>query len=190
MFDPHNLKRELRREVRALLQETPSDPAAGQRLRELFLSRFARLDLKLVVAGTVAMPGEIDPLPLMEALAAKGHRLCLPVVTKENAPLHFRLYRPGDALEGKLKGLREPLPDAPEIMPDVVLCPLLAFDRAGNRLGRGAGHYDVTLAHLRAQKKILAVGLAYAVQEVKSIPAEAHDQRLEAVVTEKEVILP
>jgi 5-formyltetrahydrofolate cyclo-ligase len=74
------------------------------------------------------------------------------------------------------------------VAPDLVIAPLLAFDRKGGRLGQGAGHYDRTLANLRALKPVFVLGLGYAGQEVAEIPLEAHDQRLDAILTETEYI--
>ena len=85
-------------------------------------------------------------------------------------------------------GIREPKPEAPEVEPDILLVPLLAFDRAGNRIGYGAGYYDMTIARLRARKPITAIGIAFAIQEVPAVPATERDERLDLVLTENEVI--
>ena len=86
-------------------------------------------------------------------------------------------------------GIREPRPDAPEVLPDVLLVPLLAFDRSGHRVGYGAGYYDLTLASLRAQKRVLAVGIAFAAQEIAQVPATPRDARLDLVLTEKKTVV-
>jgi 5-formyltetrahydrofolate cyclo-ligase len=85
-------------------------------------------------------------------------------------------------------GILEPSPAAAEIVPDVVLVPLAAFDRAGHRIGYGAGHYDRTLAQLRKSRTIVAIGLAFAAQEVKTVPALAHDAALDYVLTEAQML--
>ena len=84
--------------------------------------------------------------------------------------------------------IREPLAEAPLVDPDLLFVPLACFDRRGNRIGYGAGYYDRTLAHLRAMKPVHAVGVAHGVCEVDAVPYEAHDQSLDAVVTEQETI--
>ncbi len=143
-----------------------------------------------VVAGYVPFHSEIDPRPLMRALAARCARLCLPVAPTRgsDAPLSFRAWREGEPLERGGFGVPEPEPGAALVGPDLLLVPLLAFDRAGGRLGYGAGHYDRTLAILRARRPIIALGLAYAAQEVERVPTEPHDARLDGIVTERAYI--
>ncbi|BDX00659.1 5-formyltetrahydrofolate cyclo-ligase [Maricaulis maris] len=140
-----------------------------------------------VVAGYWPLAGEIDPRPLMERLVTGGARLCLPVVEGPGRPLTFRAYRKGDALERRGMGVFEPLSSQPECHPGLVLVPLLACDRAGNRLGFGKGYYDYTLAALRATGPILAIGLAFDCQMVAELPAQAHDEPLDGLVTDAEV---
>lgn len=126
------------------------------------------------------MGSELDP----GAIRIAGARRALPVVVDRDAPLVFRLYHPGDPLEPDALGIPSPTQDAATIFPDVLFVPLLAFDRQGGRLGQGGGLYDRTLAALRARGPLLAVGLAYAGQEVDSLTLEPHDQRLDAILTE------
>jgi 5-formyltetrahydrofolate cyclo-ligase len=138
----------------------------------------------VIVSGYWPIRGEIDPVPLMGALAAGGARLALPVVVGRDQPLIFRAWSPdAQLLRGKL-GIMEPSPQSAVVEPDIVLVPLAAFDRAGHRIGYGAGHYDRSLVQLRTSKPILAVGLAFAVQEIAAVPALAHDVRLDVVLTE------
>jgi 5-formyltetrahydrofolate cyclo-ligase len=85
-------------------------------------------------------------------------------------------------------GIREPKPDAAEVFPDVLLVPLLAFDRRGNRIGYGGGYYDLTITALRARQPILAAGIAFAEQELIKVPTGPRDARLDLVLTEREVI--
>jgi 5-formyltetrahydrofolate cyclo-ligase len=136
-----------------------------------------------IVSAYVAIGEEIDPLLLAARLAGEGCRLALPVMQGKGKPLLFRAWRLNDPLEGKLWGIREPLPDAPEVDPEIVLVPLLAFDRHGYRLGYGGGFYDRTLALARARHPVIAVGLAYREQEVEAVPHADHDQRLDWVLT-------
>ena len=140
-----------------------------------------------VVAGYSPIRSEIDPAPLMQELAARGMRLALPVIVARDAPLGFRLWTANDKLLRGPLGILEPSPDAAEIVPDIVLVPLAAFDRSGHRIGYGAGHYDRTLARLRVSKKIIAIGLAFAVQEIETIPALPHDVALDYVLTETQL---
>jgi 5-formyltetrahydrofolate cyclo-ligase len=81
-------------------------------------------------------------------------------------------------------GIPEPSPAAAELMPDIMLVPLAAFDRLGHRIGYGAGHYDYTFAHLRKTKAVRGVGVAFAAQQIKAVPALAHDVALDYVLTE------
>src|ERR1700712_1345446 len=137
-----------------------------------------------VVAGYSPIRGEIDPAPLMQTLAAQSARLALPAVTARGTSLAFRAWSPGDRLMQGSLGIPEPSLAAAEIIPDIMLVPLAAFDRSGHRIGYGAGHYDVTLAHLRKVKAIVAIGIAFAAQEVETIPALSHDVKLNYILTE------
>jgi len=141
-----------------------------------------------VVSGFMPLNSEISPLPLMRRLADAGARLALPVVVTRGVPLLMRAYAFGDALVKGVWGIRGPPPEAPEVAPDVLLVPLLAFDRNGNRLGYGAGYYDMTIAALRAKKPVVAVGIAFAAQEVDEVPTTPRDARLDVVLTEQEVM--
>jgi 5-formyltetrahydrofolate cyclo-ligase len=114
--------------------------------------------------------------------------VALPVVTARGLPLGFRRWRPGDVLVSGAFGLLVPGPSAEPVMPQLVLVPLLAFDRQGGRLGYGAGFYDRTLAVLRAAGPVIAIGVAYADQEVPAVPVEPHDQPLDWIATEREIL--
>jgi 5-formyltetrahydrofolate cyclo-ligase len=140
-----------------------------------------------VVAGYSPIRSEFDPRPLMRRLASHL-KLALPVITAHDQPLQFRCFAPGDGLQRGPLGILEPTRDAAEIIPDILLVPLAAFDRAGHRIGYGAGHYDRTLAQLRASRKITAIGLAFAAQEIPYAAASIHDARLDLVLTENETI--
>jgi 5-formyltetrahydrofolate cyclo-ligase len=136
-----------------------------------------------VVSGFVPVKGEIDVLPLLDRLAARGHPLALPVVVGPTE-LVFRRWRPAEPLEEAGFGLFHPSPEAGLVDPDVLLVPLAAFDRRGHRIGYGRGYYDRALARLDAKGRRHAVGVAFAVQEVPLIPDEPHDRRLDALLTE------
>ena len=137
-----------------------------------------------VVAGYSPIRSELDPTPLMQALAAQGARLALPVITARGRSLIFRRFHPGDRLLPGPLGILEPSPAAAEIHPDIVLVPLAAFDRTGHRIGYGSGHYDRTLAQLHKSKGFVAIGLAFSGQQVGAVPALQHDVPLDYVLTE------
>jgi 5-formyltetrahydrofolate cyclo-ligase len=141
----------------------------------------------MVVSGYSPIRSEIDPAPLMRKLAEQGAKLALPAVMARGKSLAFRAWSPDDRLMMGPLGILEPSPAAAELIPDVMLVPLAAFDRQGHRIGYGAGHYDYTLAHLRKVKAITAVGTAFSVQEIKAVPALPHDVALDYVLTEKKV---
>ena len=142
----------------------------------------------IIVSGYSPIRSEIDPVPLMRMLAARGVRLALPAVMARGKSLAFRAWSPDDRLMMGPLGILEPSPAAAEIVPDIMLVPLAAFDRLGHRIGYGAGHYDYTLAHLRKTKAIAAIGLAFATQEIEAVPALAHDVALDYVLTETETL--
>jgi 5-formyltetrahydrofolate cyclo-ligase len=136
------------------------------------------------------MGDEIDVKPLLAALDRAGHVVGLPITVSRTAPLVFRRWRPGDALIDGGFGTSIPDEDCAPVVPRVLIVPLLAFDRAGFRLGYGGGYYDRTLAALRRAGPVTAVGVAYAAQEVASVPRGPDDQPLDVVVTERETIHP
>jgi 5-formyltetrahydrofolate cyclo-ligase len=141
----------------------------------------------VIVSGYSPIRSEIDPAPLMQSLAAKGARLALPAVLARGKSLAFRAWSPNDRLLLGPLGILEPSPAAAEVVPDIMLVPLAAFDRLGHRIGYGAGHYDHTLAHLRKIKPVTAIGLAFAAQEIEAVPALQHDVALDYVLTEKKM---
>ena len=141
-----------------------------------------------VVSGFMPLKTEINPLPLMRKLAAAGAHLALPCIASRGNPLIMRAFAFGDELASGQWGIREPKPDAPEAAPDIMLVPLLAFDRTGHRIGYGAGYYDMTIAKTRAMKPVIAAGIAFAVQEIEQVPVTPRDARLDLVLTERGVI--
>ena len=142
----------------------------------------------IIISGFMPLKSEINPLPLLQKLAEAGARLVLPAIAGRGKPLIMRAWEFGAPLDRGQWGIREPKPDAAEVEPDILLVPLLAFDRAGHRLGYGAGYYDMTIHRLRALKPVTAVGIAFAAQEVPKIPTTPRDERLDLVLTEREVI--
>ena len=131
---------------------------------------------------------EVNTLPLINLLLQSGRPVALPIMIKMKYPLVFRLYKENDQLITNKYGLCEPLNDKEECAPDLLFIPLAAFDRNGFRLGYGGGIYDATISLFRSQKKIITIGLAYASQEVARVPTEPHDQNLDYIITEKELI--
>ena len=136
-----------------------------------------------VVSAFAPMADELRIWPLLRRLSADGIRLALPVMQGKGNPLLFRAWAPGDAMDSGVWGIAEPKADKPALDPDVLLMPLLAFDRQGWRLGYGGGFYDRTLQGLRARKPVIAVGLGYDELEVDAVPRLDYDQRLDWVLT-------
>jgi 5-formyltetrahydrofolate cyclo-ligase len=157
-------------------------PDASRKLASHGLD-FLRVTPGSIVSGFAAIRDEINPAELMSWLQAEGFRLALPVMVGKGKPLLMRAWSPGDTMAPAQWGIAEPLDDKPEVDPDVLLVPLLAFDVRGNRLGYGGGFYDRTLARLRARKPVTAVGIAYDEQKVDAVPTESYDQRLDWVLT-------
>lgn len=144
---------------------------------------FAGLAPPAWVSGFLPIGEELDPAPLMHRLAGEGYGLCLPVMEAKGKPLVFRAWQPGDPLEEVMWGIREPLPSARIVEPDILLSPLLAFDRDGYRLGYGGGFYDRTLAGLRSRKPVVAIGLGFNEQLVDAVPHADYDERVDWVLT-------
>ena len=172
--------RKLARAKRATL----ANIGAPARLAEAMLAQHAP-PKGAIIAGYWPMGDEMDPRPLMLALASRGHALALPVTPPRGQPLAFRAWAPGAALRPGPMGTSEPVAGE-ELRPDLLLVPLLAFDRAGRRLGYGGGYYDRTLATLPGAK---AIGIAYAGQEMPEVPAGPQDMRLPLIATEDSVII-
>ncbi|GAB5456824.1 MAG: 5-formyltetrahydrofolate cyclo-ligase [Henriciella sp.] len=159
------------------------DPDAGETLASKFpMKLFERYGP--TVALYLPIGSEIDPKPLMGKLVAAGAKLALPCV-QDDGSMVYRAYTRGDMLEQRAFGLLEPNPEVPEVNPTLVITPLLGFDRNGNRLGYGKGHYDRALTRLRDQGRVFVCGLAYFGQEVEAVPAEPHDVPLDWVMTER-----
>ena len=190
MTEIFEAKAALRRTSRRRRREASScgDSAATAVCKRL-LETLA-IPAEATVSGYWPLRDELDPRPILSALAARGQRLCLPVVVESGAALVFRDWRPEVSLEPADFGTQVPGADCPILEPDYLLVPLLAFDRRGHRLGYGGGFYDRTLASLRARRPVLAVGLAFATQEVEAVPVEAGDQPLDRIITEREVMIP
>jgi 5-formyltetrahydrofolate cyclo-ligase len=181
-------KSALRREATARRDALAAD--ARQAAAEAIAARQFPLAIApgAIVSGFMPMKTEINPLPLLRKLAEAGATLALPVVEGRGKPLRMRAWLWGEPLGSGVWGIREPKPEARQVDPDILLVPLLAFDRAGYRLGYGGGYYDLTIAGLRARKPVTAVGIAFAAQEVPCVPTTPRDARLDLVLTERDVI--
>ena len=138
-----------------------------------------------VLAGYWPMRGEADPLP---AMAMHDGPLCLPVVPGKAQPLIFRRWSGEDLVPGPY-GTSHPADSQPVVIPSVLIVPLAGYDPAGNRLGYGGGFYDRTLQLLRETAPVVAIGLAFAVQELPAIPAEPFDQPLDMIVTDRATLI-
>jgi 5-formyltetrahydrofolate cyclo-ligase len=175
-------KQALRRDLRAVRASfVPRSPiVAGAEWR-------SRLSPGLIVAAYVPIGGEADPCPLLDAAVAAGCSLVLPHVIDRATPLRFVEWDQEAPLAAGPFGLVQPVDHAPELVPDIIVTPLLAFDRHGNRLGQGAGHYDRAFA---ACPRAWRVGVAWSVQEVTMLAPDPWDVPLQAIATEQEWITP
>ena len=188
MHDNHSVteaKRHLREAAKAKRSELPlaTRTEAGAQLASHGLDFLAARPSPLVVSAFLAIGEEINPAPLMSRLHRDGATIGLPVMVGKGKPLEFRAWAPGAMLVTRMWGIREPDQTTPRVEPDVLLVPLLAFDRTGQRLGYGGGFYDRTLHDLRSRRNVVAVGLAFASQEVDAVPHLDYDQRLDWVLT-------
>ena len=164
-----------------------SSALAAQAIAERGIPLIESLDFPRDASGYHAIRYELDPLPLLTRLHGQGYRLGLPR-TGEGPSLSFREWFPGCPLvRGKL-GVFEPSDMQPAMQPAIVLVPVLAFDRDGNRLGYGAGYYDACLRDLRRGARVIAIGIAFDEQEVPEIPREPQDEPLDMVLTPSGVI--
>lgn len=184
-----NAPQEIKASLRCLLRDRrKAANALGARtaalaIRDIFLTQIT-LPAHALVAAYMACGSEINPLPLLQELEARGHSLCLPCLSKDDGSLLFRAYALGDPLLIGAHNIPVPFSGAALVEPDVFLVPLIGFNRAGHRLGQGGGFYDRVLCRARSLRTIKAIGLAYSAQEEPSLPVESHDMRLDAIVTE------
>ena len=174
-----DLRRQLRgrrRDLEVLIPDAAERAAAC--LPDDLLRRF------VAAAGYHAVGSELSPWPVLRRLQATGARIALPVAPQPDAPLIFRAYDADQSLEPDAARIPSPTSAAEILIPDLIVAPLLAFDRLGFRLGQGGGYYDRTLETLRATGSVFVIGLAYAGQEVDHVPRDDHDQPLDAILTE------
>lgn len=183
-------KKELRKQVGAAREGIPAQEH-GRASREAAFNALRHLPLSPESKASVFWPlgAEIDTRPLLAALAALGVVTGLPRMVGKQRPLTFRRWSAGEPLERGGFGVMQPSLDAPEVIPEVMLVPLLAFDRRGLRLGYGGGFYDRTIAELTARgASPFKAGYAFACQEVDEVPAGERDQPLDCVITEAGII--
>ncbi|MDH3232571.1 MAG: 5-formyltetrahydrofolate cyclo-ligase [Alphaproteobacteria bacterium] len=197
--DPRHDKRELRAGARARRAEAHAalGASAGEQLRDIALAALT-IERDAVIGSYWPFRDEIDCAPLLHHLHDAGHPVGLPVVSGPGRdgtprPMTFRPWRPGMRLAKGRLGEPTPPPDADygagDLVPSLLIVPLLAFDRRGCRIGYGGGNFDATISHLRAAGAALTtVGVAYSAQEVDAVPIEPHDQALDWIVTEREAI--
>jgi 5-formyltetrahydrofolate cyclo-ligase len=185
MIDKPTLRADLRERRAAFARDC--GPMQSAFIASLFVAEHAapRLEGARIVSAFVSDGSEVDPMAILLRAIDIGIATALPRVTVRAEPMRFHLWMPGDDLVPGPLGLLQPREDAPEVSPDLILAPLLGFDRAMNRLGQGAGFYDRAFAALPDARRI---GLAWSVQEVDAIPTDAWDMPLHGVATEKEWI--
>jgi 5-formyltetrahydrofolate cyclo-ligase len=182
------IKKHLRKAAKLRRAEAArAAPDAGEAVAERVLETVAP-PAGTPVSGYWPMGDELDVRPLMTALNERGHDVGLPVVVAAGEPLIFRRWQPGDTLVPAGFGTQVPHADQPEVVPQVLFVPLLAFDRRGYRLGYGGGFYDRTLSRLTEEVGAIAVGVAYAGQEVEAVPNDDYDWPLDWIVTEREAL--
>ncbi|MGO8951987.1 MAG: 5-formyltetrahydrofolate cyclo-ligase [Rhodomicrobium sp.] len=179
----------MRAEAAALRRKVwlSSGASASQAIARVGLQLIGAMQFVPAVGGYFPVRDELDPLPLLQALHDRGLRLALPA-TQPGLALAFREWVPGGPLERGKFGLQEPAGTHCELQPNLLLVPLLAFDRSGNRLGYGAGYYDAALRNLRRRGTVIAIGVGFDEQEFPDIPREPQDEPLDLILTPTRVI--
>ena len=163
--------------------------AGAERLASAVVGRIAPMVRPPgVVSAFLNIGSEPETAGLIANLGEAGYVAALPVMVAKAAPLVFRAWTPGDPLVERAWGIREPADTLPAVEPDVLLVPLLAFDRAGGRLGYGGGYYDRTLHALRRRRPVIAVGVAFDEQEVDAVPRSDYDERIDWIMTPSAMI--
>lgn len=187
-LSPEQFKAELRETYLAKRDAMPAEVRTAA--AEAIAARPFPYQIKpgVVVSAYAPMRSELNPVPLMRKLADAGATLALPVTGPRGKPLVMREWAFGQPLTSGVWGIREPTAAAPEAWPDILLVPLAVYDRKGNRIGYGAGYYDLTINRMRVLKPVIAIGLAYHNQHAAVVPSTSRDARLDLVLTEREVI--
>ena len=148
---------------------------------------FGLLSPQICIAGYCAMPNEADISALLREMGSRRATLALPWIGARGDGMLFRRWSDGAPLDMAADHFLQPLSTADHVVPDIILMPLLGFDRQGTRLGQGAGYYDRALAK---QTNALRIGIAWSVQEFEALPADPWDMPLDAILTEAEWIIP
>ena len=184
---PVTPKTEMRRE---LLSRRAGSQGGGSTVAQAVVDLLTRTHFLKgkIIAGYYPIGHELDCRPALAAVAAAGATLCLPVAAAHSERLIFRVWQLEGPLEAGPFGTSHPPVSAGIVEPNVLLVPLIGFDQHGNRLGYGAGYYDRTLAAIREEKTVLAIGLAFDVQEVPMVQVDMNDQPLDFVVTESRTL--
>lgn len=187
----NTIKKDARKAASAIRKQASAadDGSAIERVQAFFVDNVP-LGEQGVISGFLPIGSEIDLRPMLADLIDAHHKVVLPCVVGKNTPLLFREWTIGDPLVEDGFGTMAPADDAPEHIPDILLVPMLAFDKAGYRLGYGGGFYDRTLEKIRLMKKIIAVGVAYGEQQIDEVPRDGHDQPLDLIVTDEGIIVP
>lgn len=185
-------KKTLRRIARAQRKIYNTEhPSASEAIATNAMQWLAEHPSQGPVAAYWSMGHEVSMAPLLNQLHTAGVTCCLPVVVIKHQALAFRRWMPDIQLVAGPFSTQHPPESQPICLPQALFVPLLSFDRQCNRLGYGGGHYDRTLETLRAHEpNVQAIGVAFAGQEVKNVPTEPTDQRLDAIITDQEIILP
>ena len=182
--DPVAAKVDLRREMKARRAAlAPAERAAAAASLARHVLAWIQPHPGACVSGFLSIGDELDTAPVLAALHAAGHALCLPVMQGRGKRLLFRAWAPGDAMDTVTWGIQEPKRDRPSVEPTVLLVPLLAFDAQGHRLGYGGGYYDRTIHAMREDGHVIAAGLGFDMQMVDAVPHVDYDERLDWVLT-------
>ncbi|MHA1540115.1 MAG: 5-formyltetrahydrofolate cyclo-ligase [Alphaproteobacteria bacterium] len=169
-------------EQRRLFSMVSGDEASA-RICEILRNHFS-FDESQVIAGYAPINFEANILPFL----AEQKNTCLPITTQEKAPLTFRRYTAKTVLEKGFWNIPVPPVSAEDLVPDILLVPMIGFDKDCNRLGYGGGYYDRTLHKLRAEKNVTAIGIVFEMQKLDTIEIFSHDQEMDFIVTEKGLI--
>jgi 5-formyltetrahydrofolate cyclo-ligase len=188
LTETQQVKAQLRAQALALRDALPAAVRAAAAAAIAGRAFPVKIAAGMIVAGFSPMKTEINPIPLLRKLADAGASLALPAIAGRGHPLIMRAWHFGAPLASGQWGIREPTPEAAEVAPDILIVPLACFDRTGHRIGYGAGYYDMTINALRAKKPVIAIGIAFAAQEIPKVPATERDAQLDLVLTERETI--
>jgi 5-formyltetrahydrofolate cyclo-ligase len=187
VFESKNTLRKIYRQKRAEL----SSKQRKVKNRLIEKNFFANIPVKSnsVIAGYIAYGAEVNIELLLDLYSELGHIICLPCIEEENSPLTFRQYKKGIELITHNKyGIKQLDSSFPEVFPNIIITPLVAFDSSGSRIGQGGGFYDRTFENLTLLNvDFLAVGVAYKCQQTHYIPTNSYDHRLDAIITEERV---